>query len=65
MQICTITSIALAVGANRILPAAGIPYPLGNPDLSPKQEKAVRRKLVDQALAALQLHVDQPTILNA
>jgi glycine reductase complex component B subunit gamma len=65
VQICTITSIALAVGANRILPAAAIPYPLGSPDLSPNQEKAMRRKLVDQALAALQSHVDKQTIFNA
>jgi glycine reductase complex component B subunit gamma len=65
VQICTITSIALAVGANRILPAAAIPCPLGSPDLSPQQEKALRRKLVDQALAALQAQVEQPTIFNA
>ncbi len=65
MQICNITSIALAVGANRILPALAIPYPLGSPDLSPDQEKAVRRKLVDQALAALQAGVGEPTIFNA
>lgn len=65
MQICTITSIALAVGANRILPAAAIPHPLGSPDLSANQEKAMRRKLVDQALAALQSQVDKQTIFSA
>ncbi len=65
MQICTITSIALAVGANRILPAVAIPYPLGSPDLSPNQEKAVRRKLVDQALVALKANIDKQTIFSA
>jgi len=65
VQICTITSIALAVGANRILAAAAIPYPLGSPDLSPDQERAMRRQMVDRALAALQSPVGEPTIFNA
>jgi glycine reductase complex component B subunit gamma len=65
VQICTITSIAMAVGANRIVPAYAIPHPLGNPELSLGQEKILRRKLVDRALAALESSIDDQTLFNA
>jgi len=64
VQVCTITSIAMSVGANRIVPAQAIPHPLGNPELSPGQEKLLRRKLVDRALAALQAPIDDQTIFS-
>ncbi|EQG75750.1 selenoB, glycine/betaine/sarcosine/D-proline reductase family protein [Clostridioides difficile DA00165] len=31
VHICTVVPISLTIGANRIVPAVGIPYPLGNP----------------------------------
>jgi glycine reductase len=65
VQVCTITSIAKSVGANRILPAQAIPHPLGNPELSPSQEKLLRRKLVERALAALQTSIDDQTIFGS
>lgn len=61
---CTITSIAMSVGANRIVPAKAIPHPLGDPELSPGQEKIFRRKLVDRALAALQTSIDEQTVFG-
>ena len=36
VHICTVTPISLTVGANRIVPAVAIPYPLGNPELAPE-----------------------------
>jgi betaine reductase len=51
--ICTLTSIAVTVGANRIIPALGIPHPLGDPKLSPQEEKAARKNLVAQAIKLL------------
>jgi betaine reductase len=49
----------LMVGSNRIIPGCGIAYPVGNPDLDPKAEKALRRGIVEQALEALQTHLTE------
>ena len=47
---CTVTPISLTVGANRIVPTIAIPHPLGNPELTHEEEKALRRGLVEKAL---------------
>lgn len=54
----------MAVGANRVVPASAIPYPLGNPDLSMPLEKSLRRKLVDKGLAAIQTKIEAQTIFS-
>ena len=51
------TPVAVMVGANRIVPAAGIIHPLGNAELSTEDEKALRRRIVERALQALQTEV--------
>jgi betaine reductase len=56
------TPVAVMVGANRIVPAAGIIHPLGNAELSPDGEKALRRRIVEKALQALQAEVTRPTV---
>jgi betaine reductase len=56
------TPVAVMVGANRIVPAAGIIHPLGNAELSPEEEKALRRRIVEKALQALQTEVARPTV---
>jgi betaine reductase len=56
------TPVAVMVGANRIVPAAGIIHPLGNTELSPEDEKALRRRIVEQALLALKTEVAKPTV---
>ncbi len=56
------TPVAVMVGANRIVPAAGIIHPLGNADLSPADEKALRRRIVERALVALTTEVTKPTV---
>jgi betaine reductase len=58
------TPVAVMVGANRIVPAAGIIHPLGNADLSPEDEKALRRRIVERALQALQTEVVRPTVFT-
>jgi len=58
------TPVAVMVGANRIVPAAGIIHPLGNAELSPEEEKTLRRRIVEQALQALQTDVAQPTVFT-
>jgi len=53
---------ALMMGARRIIPGVGITHPLGNPDLSEKREKELRRKIVTKALESLQAEVNEPTV---
>lgn len=60
-----LVSIAEQVGAPRIVPGRGIPYPSGDPNLSPDAERAWRRRLVERALDAIATVVEQPTIFEA
>ena len=58
------TPVAVMVGANRVVPAAGIIHPLGNADLSPEEEKSLRRRIVERALQALETEVTAPTVFG-
>ena len=62
VHICTVVPISLTVGANRIVPAVAIPYPLGDPTLDKIEEKDVRRKIVEKALIALATEVSEQTV---
>jgi glycine reductase len=64
VQVSTMTPVAVMVGANRIVPAAGIIHPLGNAELAPEDEKALRRRIVERALAALRSEVARPTVFG-
>ncbi len=59
------TPVAVMIGANRIVPAAGIIHPLGNAELPPDEEKALRRRIVEQALQALRTEVAKPTVFSS
>jgi len=64
VHICTVTPISMTVGANRIVPAVAIPHPLGNPSLSPEEEKGLRRKILTTALNALSTEIEGQTIFE-
>jgi glycine reductase len=64
VQVSTMTPVAVMVGANRIVPAAGIIHPLGSAELSPEDEKALRRRIVEKALQVLQTEVARPTVFT-
>jgi glycine reductase len=64
VHMCTIVPISKTVGANRIVPTIAIPHPLGNPALSHEDEKALRRKLVERALRALETPVQEQTVFD-
>jgi len=64
VHICTVVPISLTVGANRIVPAIAIPHPLGDPNLNAEEEKGLRRKLVEKALNALTVEVDEQTVFE-
>lgn len=61
---CNLTSIAEQMGAPRIVPARGIPYPTGDPSLDPAAERVWRRRLVEQAVTALTTPVSGPTVFD-
>ena len=64
VHMCTVVPISLTIGANRIVPAIGIPYPLGDPNLGEEKSKKLRRELVERALRALQTEVDGQTVFE-
>ena len=64
VHIATVVPISLTVGANRIVPAIAIPHPLGNPALEAEEEYKLRKGLVEKALHALTVEVEDQTIFE-
>jgi glycine reductase len=62
--ITAMTSVALAVGANRIVTAGRIPHPTGDPTKTPEQEQAWRRVVVETALKALSTPIEKATVFE-
>jgi len=62
VHVCSIVPISLTVGANRIVPAVAIPYPLGNPRLTAAEERSLRRKIVERALESLEQEIHGQTV---
>ena len=54
VQITSALPIAKMVGSNRVVLGTGIVHVTGDAKLAPNDEKELRRKLVQQALDALQ-----------
>ena len=59
--VTTIESTARMMKASRIVIGGGITHPMGNPELSPSEEKRVRKVLVEKALRALETEVKTST----
>ncbi len=64
VHVCTVVPISLTIGANRIVPAIGIPHPLGDPTLGDADSKKIRTKLVARALKTLTVPVDTQTVFE-
>ena len=62
VHICTIIPISKTVGANRIVPAVSIPYPLGNPALTRDGEYKLRYDMVGKALKTLETDISEQTV---
>jgi betaine reductase len=52
-HVCTMTPVAKMVGSNRVVTGNGIVSPLGGSELSPEEERRVRRRILEQALKKL------------
>lgn len=63
-HITAIPSVALSVGASRVVVGGGIPHPAGNPALPPHREKLFRRRCLETALQAIATPVDKPTLFQ-
>ncbi len=46
------------------MPTRGIPYPTGDPDVTPEEEQQLRRQLLERALEALGTAVEGPTVFE-
>jgi glycine reductase len=64
VHVATVIPISKTVGANRIVPAVAIPHPLGRPDLNKKEEKRLRRSIVEKAVAALETEISEQTVFG-
>ena len=61
--ISALPPLAMQAGANRVVQGVKIEHVCGDPSLSPAADRALRRRLVERALQALQVAVDGPTLL--
>lgn len=64
VHVCTVVPISKTIGANRIVPAIGIPYPLGDPTEGEEMSYKIRKELVERALKALCTEVDGQTVFE-
>ena len=64
VHVCTVVPISRTIGANRIVPAIGIPYPLGDPTEGESESYKIRDALVETALQALQTPVTDQTVFE-
>ena len=60
--ISALPPLAMQAGANRVVQGVKIEHVCGDPSLSPAADRALRRRLVERALQALQVVVDGPTL---
>ncbi|MBI4320513.1 MAG: hypothetical protein HY675_18645 [Chloroflexi bacterium] len=64
IPVALVTSMAMLgrqVGANRVVTATKVPHPCGDPNLPAEADLALREKIVECALGALQTDVAGPT----
>ena len=64
VHLCTVVPISKTIGANRIIPAVGIPYPHGDPTQGEAESYKIREKLVRRALKAIQTPVEEQTVFE-
>ena len=64
VHIATVVPISKTIGANRIVPAIGIPYPLGDPMQSEEDSYKIRERLVKRALRALETPIIDQTVFE-
>lgn len=61
---CNLIPVAKTVGANRIVPTISIPYPLGNPSTTKKEQWNLRYSRVGTALDSLATNIEEQTVFK-
>ncbi len=64
VHMATVVPISLTIGANRIIPGIGIPYPIGDPTLGEKDSYKLRMAMARKALEVLQTPVEDQTVFE-
>ena len=64
VTVTSLTSVALKIGANRVLRGTRFSCPCGNPALSAEDEKAWRVKFAREIVKALRTKVEGPTLFE-
>ena len=64
VQIANLIPVAFSTGANRMVPAISIPYPLGDPSTTVKEQWDLRYHRVGVALDALTQEITEQTIFE-
>lgn len=64
VHMATVVPISKTIGANRIIPGVGIPYPVGDPTQGEEDSYKIREKMVRRALKALATPVDGQTVFE-
>ena len=62
--ITAMTMLGKQIGANRIVPGAKIAHVCGDPTLPAEEDVALRRRIVERALEAVQTEVKGPTVFE-
>jgi len=62
--ITAMSSMAIQLKANRVVTGTKIPHPCGDPNLSAEADRALRRTIMNCALASLQTDVKGPTMFS-
>jgi glycine reductase len=60
--VTALPTIATMIGANRVVRGVAITNPFGDPGRSPAGELALRRRIVERALAMLETDVEPGTV---
>jgi glycine reductase complex component B subunit gamma len=60
--VTALPTIAVMVGANRIVRGVAVTNPTGDPQRNPSDEHARRRRIVERALAMLESPVEPQTV---
>mgnify|MGYP003605152914 FL=1 len=64
VQMANLVPVALTVGSNRIVPTISIPYPLGDPATTSKEQFKLRSHRVGVALDALSTDIKEQTVFK-
>ncbi|KXB44421.1 hypothetical protein HMPREF3188_01316 [Tissierellia bacterium KA00581] len=61
---CNLVPVAMTVGTNRIVPTISIPYPLGDPSTSKKEQHKLRYNRTKLAIESLTKEITEQTIFK-